>query len=55
MNLITLDGKTVFKTFNQINEANSLLNDKLKTLEKGIYILSISGKKGSCSSKIIKN
>lgn len=55
VNLITLDGKTVFKTSNQINEANSLLNDKLKTLEKGIYILNISGKKGSYSSKIIKN
>lgn len=55
LSLITLDGKTVFKTINRITEANILLNDKLKTLEKGIYLLNISGTKGAYTSKIIKN
>lgn len=54
VNLVGLDGKLVFKTFNKLIDANQLLNEKLKTLDKGIYLLNIIGKTGVYSSKMIK-
>ena len=53
--LLNLDGKVIFKTYNQLLEANLLLNDKLKTLDKGIYLLNITGTKGTHAIKLIKN
>ena len=53
--LLSLDGRVIFKTYNQLSEANLSLNDKLKTLDKGIYLLNITGTKGTYSTKLIKN
>jgi hypothetical protein len=54
VSLMTLDGRIVFKTFNSLLNANLLLNEKLKNLDNGIYLLNIIGKKGTYSSKVFK-
>jgi hypothetical protein len=54
LSLISLDGRVVFSNFDKISTSNTLLNNYVKYLNQGIYILNIKGKDQSYSAKFVK-
>jgi hypothetical protein len=54
LTLIGLDGRLMFKNYDIISVSNQLLNNSLKYLNQGIYILNLKGKTNSYSLKLVK-
>jgi hypothetical protein len=54
LTLTGLDGRLMFSNYDKISTSNQLLNNSLKYLNQGIYILNLKGKDNSYSIKILK-
>lgn len=54
LTLTGLDGRLMFSNYDKISTSNQLLNNSLKYLNQGIYILNLKGKDNSYSIKIVK-